>query len=195
MFGTRPVCLQYIVLDESCSLLMLECAKFPDMPGRQFVGNAVEEGQRRADKRGVLREHGSLNPHPETVGDPGFADSEFFDPDDLVQVKYEMLRRVRVDKQPVSHAAAEFGFSRPSFYQARIGFERRGIAGLFPKKRGPKGPSKLSAEIVDFLVETQQADDGVKVAQLVSKVHERFGVSVHRRSIERALARQEKKRR
>ena len=159
------------------------------------MGNAVAKGRQRADKRGVLREHGSLNPHPEAVEDPAFADSEFFDPDDLVQVKYEMLRRVRVDKQPVSHAAAEYGLSRPAFYQARAGFEREGIAGLFPKKRGPKGPSKLSAEIVDFLVKTRQADDGVKVAQLVSKVHQRFGVSVHRRSIERALARQEKKRR
>ena len=44
-----------------------------------------------------LRQQGVLNPHPEKVADPLFHDSEFFDPRDLVQVKYEMLRRVRVE--------------------------------------------------------------------------------------------------
>ena len=152
-------------------------------------------GRHSEDKRRVLREQGSLNPCPEAIRDPVFAASEFFDPDDLVQVKYEMLRKVRVERQPVSHVAAEYGFSRPSFYQARANFDREGIAGLFPKRRGPKGPTKLTAEIVDFLVETRQADEGLKVAELAAKVQQRFGVQLHRRSIERALARQEKKRR
>ena len=60
-------------------------------------------------KAHALRQRGSLNPRPETVADPLFATSDFFDARDLVQVKYEMVRRVRVDGQPVSRSAAAFG--------------------------------------------------------------------------------------
>ena len=67
-----------------------------------------------------------------------FQGSDFFDPDDMVQVKYEMLRQVHVDNQPVSQAAREFGFSRPSFYQANSSFAKAGLAGLAPLKRGPR---------------------------------------------------------
>ncbi len=52
---------------------------------------------RRADpKRAALAESGTLNAHPEAVQDPAFGESGFFDPRDLVQVRYEMLRRVRI---------------------------------------------------------------------------------------------------
>lgn len=40
-----------------------------------------------------LRKHGALNIGSEAVTDPLFGDSEFFDPRDVVLVKYEMLRR------------------------------------------------------------------------------------------------------
>src|SRR5205809_6192547 len=86
----------------------------------------------------TLRQQACLNPRPDRVHDEFFHDSEFFDPHDLVQVKYEMLRRVQKDGNPVSQAAATFGFSRPSFYQAQAAFEQAGLAGLIPHKRGPK---------------------------------------------------------
>ena len=50
----------------------------------------------------ALRAARSLNPRPGVVRDERFADSEFFDARDLVQVKYEMVRRVRVDGDAVS---------------------------------------------------------------------------------------------
>jgi hypothetical protein len=52
-----------------------------------------------------LRQQGVLNPHPQKVADPLFLRGEFFDPRDLVQVKYEMLRRVRVEGSSVSEVA------------------------------------------------------------------------------------------
>jgi hypothetical protein len=67
----------------------------------------------RKTKRTFLRQQGVLNPRPEDVRHESFQDSEFFDLEDLLQVKYEMLRQVEVDKQPVSQAAKTFGFSRP----------------------------------------------------------------------------------
>jgi len=57
-------------------------------------------------KAAALRDQGCLHPHPEQVTDDHFASSEFFDARDLVQVKYEMLRRVHVDGRSVSDSAA-----------------------------------------------------------------------------------------
>ena len=83
-----------------------------------------------------LRESGTANPHAQDVRDPAFVDSDFFDPRDLIQVKYEMLRRVRTDGQSIAKASAQFGVSRPTFYKARSDFDRSGLVGLLPAKRG-----------------------------------------------------------
>ena len=75
-------------------------------------------------KKEALREYGALNTHP--VTDALFKDNDFFDSRDLVQVKYEMLRKVQKESEPISHAAASFGFSRPSFYKSSSGGSRSG---------------------------------------------------------------------
>jgi transposase len=142
----------------------------------------------------ALRKQGSLNPHPEKVQDPLFATADFFDARDLVQVKYEMLRRVRVEHQPVSRSAATFGFSRPTFYQARSALERGGLPALVPLKPGPRRAHKLNKEVVDFLQQERARDAGSSSLDLARRVRARFGRVVHARSVERALARREKKR-
>ena len=83
-----------------------------------------------------LRANGTLNPHPDKITDSLFERDGFFDARDLLQVKYEMLRRVDVDGWSVTRAAQAFGVSRPVFYQARAAFEHDGLRGLIPKKRG-----------------------------------------------------------
>jgi transposase len=145
-------------------------------------------------KTEALRRQSSLNPHPESVIEPLFQRSDFFDARDLVQVKYEMLRRVRIDARPITESAAAFGFSRPSFYQAQSAFELAGISGLLPKKPGPRRSHKLSAEVVEFLEQLLQAEPTLRPADLAERVLERFDCKVHPRSIERALARPKKKR-
>src|SRR5438132_10087134 len=102
-------------------------------------------------KRRLLRQQGVLHPHPEAVSAALFQDSSFFDPDDLIQVKYEMLRRVETEQIPVSQAAHQAGLSRPSFYQAQAALQRSGLAGLIPQKPGPHGAHKLTAQVLDFL--------------------------------------------
>ena len=144
-------------------------------------------------KRRILQQQGSLNPHPEAVTDPLFLQEPFFDPHDLVQVKYEMLRRVQSEGQSVTQAAAAFGFSRPSFYQALSIFEQGVLGGLIPQKRGPKAAHKLTAEVVQFVREQQVADPELRPPALVRLIARHFGVIVHPRSIERALARSQKK--
>ena len=90
-------------------------------------------------KRSLLRKQGVLHPHPEAVIAPLFHNHVFFDPRDLIQVKYEMLRRVQVEHTTVSQASREAGLSRPAFYQAQASLQDSGLAGLIPQKPGPRG--------------------------------------------------------
>jgi transposase len=152
-----------------------------------------DRARARQDKRQRLRAHGTLNPHPERVTDPLFDGQAFFDADDLVQVRYEMLRRVGVDAHTVLQATQAFGFTRPVYYQARAAYDRDGLAGLVPGKRGPKGGHKLTAEVMDF-VEQLAHREVLPGPELARRVAERFGVQVHPRSIERARGRRKKKR-
>jgi transposase len=143
-------------------------------------------------KQQALRAHGSLNPHPETVTSTLFQNSDFFDPTDLVQVKYEMLRRVDADIQPISRATQEFGFSRLSFYQAQAAFQQSGLSGLIPQKRGPRQAHKLTVPIMEFIQQARLAEPSLRWQELADRVKERFDVSVHPRSIERGVARGQK---
>src|SRR5258708_34146187 len=88
-------------------------------------------------KLAALEESGTVNPRPQDIDDPAFIESDFFDPRDLVQVRYEMLRRVRVEGQTIADAAAHFGVSRPTFYKVQADFERAGLAGFLPVKPDP----------------------------------------------------------
>lgn len=147
-------------------------------------------GRRRQDpKLAALRAERSLNPHPEDVTDEAFGASEFFDARDLVQVKYEMVRRARVDGVPVSRSAAAFGFSRPSFYQAAAAVDAHGLAGLVPARPGPRRAHKLTDEVVAFARAAREGDPGLRSTELAELIADRFGISVHPRSVERALAR------
>ena len=141
----------------------------------------------------ALQQQGTLNPRPKEVRDELFLQDEFFDPRDLVQVKYEMLRRVQTEGQSVTDASANFGFSRPSFYQALSAFEQDGLAGLVPHKRGPKQAHKLTEEVLAFIGEMRQKEPSVRLPDLVKLIQDRFGIPVHPRSIERSLLRHQKK--
>jgi transposase len=141
----------------------------------------------------TLQQQGTLNPRPKDVHDEFFLQDEFFDARDLVQVKYEMLRRVQTEGKSVTDAAGNFGFSRPSFYQALSAFEQDGLAGLVPQKRGPKQAHKLTEEVITFINETRQKEPSIRLADLVTLIEERFGTKVHPRSIERSLLRHQKK--
>src|ERR1039458_10284413 len=84
----------------------------------------------RTAKVKALLEEGTLNPNPGKVHDPKFQENEFFDPRDLVQVKYEMLRRVSIEKATATEATEEYGVSRPTYYQTKASFDKTGLAGL-----------------------------------------------------------------
>jgi transposase len=146
-----------------------------------------------ADKVAALRRHHALNPRPQSVRDPAFAGANpFFDANDLVQVKYEMLRRVREEGQRVSQASVSFGFSRPSFYEAQAAFQESGLPGLLPQRPGPKRAHKLSEPVLEMLEAALAEDPTLNSTALARLVQDRFGVNVHPRSVERALQRRRK---
>jgi transposase len=144
-------------------------------------------------KSKTLAQQGVLNPRPDCVKDPLFKESDFFDPRDLVQVKYEMIRRVHADRQTVGGAANAFGFSRPSFYQAQSALAKEGLSGLIPKKRGPRTRHKLTDEVMGYIEGLCAEDATVSPKKLVKRILDRFGLEVHQRSIERALESRKKK--
>ena len=140
-------------------------------------------------KEAALAETRCLNPHPGQVRDPAFLAGDFFDARDAVQVKYEMVRRVKAGGAPVTEAAAAFGYSRPAYYEAASALERSGLEGLVPARPGPRGAHKLTEEILAWAQEQLAADPALRPAQLPDRIEDAFGVRVHPRSVERALAR------
>ena len=144
-------------------------------------------------KRERLRRQGMLNTAAQRVQAPWFRSGEFFDPHDLVQTKYEMLRHVRVDGASKADAAALFGMSRPTFYQAEAAFGRDGLPGLLPRQRGPKGAHKLTTEVMAFIEKRLQSKESVHARTLAQEIETNLGLAVHPRSIERAIARKKKR--
>jgi transposase len=144
---------------------------------------------REDPKVAALREARCLNPHPEDVTDGAFRSQEFFDARDAVQVKYEMVRRVRVDGDSVTATAAAFGYSRPSYYEAAAALDEQGLDALVPGKPGPRRGHKLTDELCAFADHQLSTDPSLRPADLVEPIEARFGVRVHPRSIERALTR------
>jgi len=132
---------------------------------------------------GVRRRRG------QEAGQAGPQGGDFFDARDAVQVKYEMVRKVRAGGAPVTEAAAAFGYSRPAYYAAAAALESAGLEGLVPARPGPRGGHKLTEEVLAWAEGQLAADPVLRPAQLPGLIEDAFGVRVHPRSVERALAR------
>ena len=140
-----------------------------------------------ANKRQALERARLLHPHPDKVLSPLFERIAFFDSNDKLQVKYEMLRSHEVEGLPVNRAAELFGYTRQGFYQIQQAFREEGTAGLVEKKRGRKGPVKCTPEIVAFIVRQKQAEPELSGRELAERVLEEHGVRMHRRTIEKVV--------
>src|ERR1035437_10935020 len=141
-----------------------------------------------------LKRTGTLNPRPDSVSDTLFKENPFFDPRDFLQTRYEMLRRHSVEGVSIMDVATRFGVSRPTVYQAQEAFQRAGLSGLLPRHRGPKEGHKLSPEVIEYVRTLRTPDPGLTTIACIQAVQEEFGITVHRRSLERALAGKKKPR-
>lgn len=138
-------------------------------------------------KRQALRASGTFNPRADQVHNQLFEQSDFFDPEDILQLKYETLRALEKEDYSIAQAAGEFGLSRPTIYQAQDQFAQGGLEGLLPRKRGPKSAHKLTAEVRQHLEELRAAQPELDSSQLARRVRQRFKVKLHPRTIEKAL--------
>ena len=141
----------------------------------------------KPSKTDALIEDGTFNPAPDKVRDAKFHAGEFFDPRDVVQVKYELLRRVSVDKLSITEASDEYGVSRPTYYQTKADFDTAGIAGLVPAKPGPRGPHKVDDEVLAFLRARVVAGEPLRARELAKLVRDNLDIELHPRTIERVL--------
>ena len=141
----------------------------------------------------ILEENGSFNRNANKVKDPIFQNNPFFDAKDIVQVKYEMLRAVEKDQQPVIQTAEIFGFSRVSYYKTRNDFRNNGMEGILPRKRGPQKAHKLTPEIMDFINEKTTQNPSISKKELVEILETDKGIKIHKRTLEKTLASGKKK--
>lgn len=138
-------------------------------------------------KIAALQATRTLNRDPQAVVDPLFRDNAFFDPRDGLQVRYELVRRHRLEGTSMSTAARLFGVSLPTAYQTDANFSAAGLAGLLPKRRGPKHGHKLTPQILAHLERQRRERPDWGIGQLLSDLQQTFGLTIHRRSLERVL--------
>jgi transposase len=138
-------------------------------------------------KRQFLEQAGALHRSPGHVRAALFEQRRFFDPLDKVQVKYEMLRAHAVEGRSVVTVAAEFGFSRETYYTVLVSFQTRGVPGLADGKPGRPGPSKLTDEAAQWVWDLHRSAPDLSGRAIAERLAEELGVEVHRRSIERLL--------
>ena len=140
----------------------------------------------KAQKRQHLREAGLLHPQPERIRDPLFEQApEFFDAEDHLQVRYELLRAHLVDRDAVSAICGRYGISRQTFYNLQDKFVGQGTGGLLPKQPGPKGPRKLTAQVLAFVRERLVQERAPSTLELREEIQQQFGLALHRRTIEK----------
>lgn len=133
-----------------------------------------------------LKKAGLFNPNPEKVKDPLFLEhANFFDHCDNLQIRYEMLRSHLIESDSVVGVCRRFALSRQSFYTLQEKFKQEGSAGLLPKKQGPRAPSKLTAEVLEFVLQSLRTDDKIAMVEIKSQIQQKFGISLHRRTIEK----------
>ena len=136
----------------------------------------------------VLKENGTYNADSGSVKADDFLHGIFFDPNDLVQVKYEMLRSVEKKECSVSEASEKYGLSRQTYYVNRSAIEDGGLAALMPKKTGPKAGFKLKDEGRRFIDGYLSEHPGASPHEINAEMAANTGITVHDRTVARYLS-------
>jgi transposase len=144
------------------------------------------------DKTLFLAARRALHPHPERIQDRLFRRADFFDPRDVIQVRYEIIRRYLFEGQSVTKITRAFGISRQTFYMLLRMFQEGGISGLLPRQRGPFGAHKCNGAILEFAAARREECPERSIPDLVAEIAEKFGVRINPRTLERNLRRRKK---
>ena len=137
------------------------------------------------DKKDILIENGTYNKNHNKVTEPKFLGDVFYDPMDIVQVKYEMLKEVEKRAATVADAATVYGFSRTAFYIIKEAFSKQGIKGLIPEKPGPRNPHKLTRENQGRIDNYLKENPDVSASEIAEFISRDVGVNLSKRTVER----------
>ena len=103
-------------------------------------------------KEDILKANGTYNRSHGKVTAEKFLTGGFYDPMDIIQVKYEMLREASESPhRNITELASSYGFSRASFYKIKEAYEKNGVQALVPGKSGPRQAHKLTVEYRFFI--------------------------------------------
>jgi transposase len=145
----------------------------------------MEEKPRKYDN---LKRAGLLHPAPQVVNDPLFREHpEFFDAHDSLQVRYEMIRAHEIDRRSVVEICRRYSISRQTFYTLQQRFVSAGTAGLLFQRPGPKGPSKLTMEVLEFVEQQLEQEPNLRAVQIQSQLERSLEVRLHRRTLQKLL--------
>ncbi len=138
-------------------------------------------------KMNFLQHEGLLNPRPERVTHPLFETLDFFDPYDLPQVRYEMLRSARAEQNSVADACRLYGFSREYFYRLERNFMDRGYVSLLGSSMGRRPLIAMNQEIVNFIVHRKLEQSNLSGEDLRKEILKLYKVDCSRRTVERIV--------
>lgn len=138
-------------------------------------------------KHEFLEKEGLLNKQPKRISPLMFTDNDFFDPFDLPQVRYEMLRSSRIEKKTVAQACKIFGFSREYFYKLERNFMARGLVALLGSPKGRRPLIAINQEIVNFIVHRRIDDSKLSGDDLRKEILKLYKIDCSRRTVERVI--------
>lgn len=163
------------------TLLSLEICSIP------LVNLATERESMSNSKVRFLKQEGLINPKPERVEHFLFESIDFFDPLDLPQVRYEMLRLARGEGVSVARACRLFGFSREYFYQLERSFLQQGFRSVLGSPKGRRPLIALNQEIVNFVAQRRLAQPKLSGEDLRKEILAIYKVTCSRRTVERIM--------
>jgi transposase len=140
------------------------------------------------NKKDILMENGTYNKNHGKVKAQKFLEDDFYDPMDIAQVKYEMLKEVEESGASITSAAADHGFSRTAFYNVKEAFGKHGIKGLLPEKPGPRSPHKLTQEYQERIDGYIIDNSGISSGEIAERINRDSGVNLSKRTVERYRA-------
>lgn len=141
----------------------------------------------KKSKRAFLKNEGLLNTKPQRVSHPLFETLDFFDPSDLPQIRYEMVRAARVEKMSVAAACKLFGFSREYFYKLERAFMARGYVAMLGSTMGRRPIIALNQEIINFIAHRKIEDPGLSGEKVRQEIQTLYNVDCSRRTVERIV--------
>jgi hypothetical protein len=133
----------------------------------------------------LLRRTLCLNRSPESVKDESFIGrSDFFDNRDIVQVKYELLRRCEVDGKDVASTCIDFGFSRTTYYKVQQAFLKGGLPSLMGRPRGRPNPTKVSDIVLGFAIAEKAKNPKLTAKDMVASISARYHIRLSVRMVQ-----------